>query len=485
MRAFLVAGLLAAAVLAGCASGPPGPGDRPSDVYDQIEAAIGAPIEADHDHGDPALHASHYNLDLVARVTGPPGREPAQGEAYLETAVKGGYAYLCRTGVEEGLVIVDVRDIEDPKYVSWIHLDAGFEADVEVTDDGNYAFWETQRLPGMGPPDPMDPLDAGGVAPYGIHLVDISDKADPRWIGFTPVAPNGPHSITYANIGGRDIVFASTYTWSYVGGPVPGAPRLAPPMMQREVIYELDRTLPVPALRQIAEYMDPEAEEDPLAPTGGKMPHDVSVAVHPFTNRTYAYIAYWDLGIVVVDVTDPANPTKVGQATDFGPAPYRDVHMARQSERPIDGKVVLVAEPEIGGEEDSGRMTFFDASDPTNITYLSSWLIPGNLTSNGGSLGPHYFDFREGRVALASYHAGYWVIDVHDHDNLLRPRTVAFAQTNATGEAGLLELFGGAPNAFDAWWADPTHIVAGDVHGGLAVYRYTGPAPAIDEPVAA
>jgi hypothetical protein len=56
---------------------------------------------------------------------------------------------------------------------------------------------------------------------------------------------------------------------------------------------------------------------------------------------------------------------------------------------------------------------------------------------------------------------------------------VGYALVNATGQAlpGPAGGLGAGSSAFDAWWYEG-HVVAGDVHGGLAVYRYTGPAPA-------
>lgn len=469
---FLVAGL------AGCAGD--GAGDEAGEAaeqaaaYDAIERAIGEPLSDDgFDDSRPAA----VNLERIATLSGPPERMPGVAEGFVETAVKGGYAYLCRSGTDEGLVIFDVRDIEAPAYVGSLRLSAGFEADIEVSDDGNWAFWETQRIPGAGIPDATDPTSAPGALPYGIHIVDVSDKANPRWAGFTPVPPNGPHSITYANIGGKDYVFASVYSWQYVGTSVTPV-RLAPPGMQRLVIYELDTSLPTAQLVEVASYIDPAAAEESVVPEDERMPHDVSVAVHPFTNRTYAYVAYWNLGVVILDVTDPANPAKVGSATDFGLAPTREIHMARQSEKPIDGKVIVVAEPEISGQDTTGYMSMIDVSDPANPTFVSNWKIPGNATSGGGSRGPHYFDFRDGRVVLASYSAGFWVFDIHDRANLLRPRTVAYSAVLGSDGGGLL---GGS--AFDAWWADPTHIVASESGAGLTVFRYTGPTPAIDEPV--
>lgn len=472
--------LTALLALAGCttepgSAGDPVPGRTQAEIYDAIEAAIGEP-DLEHDaaaHNDPGLHSAHYNLDRLAAVTGhEPGQKPI-GESYAETAIKGNYAYLSRYGPEDGLAIFDIQDLANPKHVSTLRLDAGFEPDIEVSDNGQWGFWETQRFPLSAQTPKPDP---GANAPHGIHIVDLRDKAAPKWVGFQPVTPDGPHSITYANITGRHIVFSSTYAfaYAYAGINVPTAQRL--------ILYELDTSGPVPMLTQLAEYTDPEATESGLTNAGGKMPHDVSVAVHPITGKVYAYVAYWDLGVVILDVTDPAKPVKVGQATDFGPAPYAAIHMARQFPETIDGRVVVVAEPEIGGEPDSGYMTMIDVTDPANPTYISSWKIPGNNTSAIG--GPHYFDVRNGRVALAHYHAGFWVFDVHDRENLLRPRTVAYALVNETGTGiGPLSGLGNEPSAFDAWWVDDTHIVGGDYHAGLVVFEYKGPTPKQDETV--
>ena len=488
-NAVLLVLLLVAAGLAGCTASP-----RPSvaqeaateaAVYDAVAKAIDEPIT---DHGYDTSRPPEMYLEHKAIVTGTDGRTPAPGEGYVETAVKGGYAYLCRTGPDEGLVIFDVHDIEHPKQVSAIKLDAGFEADVEVSDDGHWAFWETQRLPGQGAPDTSNPGSAPGAAPYGIHIVDISDKANPKWVGFTPVAPNGPHSITYATINGQGYLFASVYSWTYIGVSGLSPENVAPPGMQREEIYRLDTSGPVAQLQEVSSYVDPDAvEENIVGAQGGKMPHDVSISVHPVTNKTYAYIAYWDLGVVILDVSDPAHPTKVGQALDFGAAPTKEIHMARQSERLIDGKVILVAEPEISSQPTTGYMSIIDITDPAHPAFLSNWKIPGNATSGGGGRGPHYFDFANGRVAMASYSAGFWVFDIHDHANLLKPRTVGYAMVQPASGSGLPGPLGGigGGSAFDAWWADPTHVVASDTGAGLVVFRYTGPAPAIDEPATA
>lgn len=466
MRPVLLTLAVLATAFAGCVSDAP---DTPSEaelqasqaaVYDAIETAIGAPLL--QSGPDPARPSEMF-LQRVAAVTGEPGREPV-AEGYVETAVKNGYAYLCRSGPEGGLAIFDVRDIENPAFTGHLALEAGFEPDIEVTDDGNYAFWEVQRA---GVPTIPDPMNAGGSLPRGIHVIDVSDKSSPTWVSYTPVEPDGPHSISYANIGGEDYVFASIYSWQYVGTSVTPV-TLAPPGMQRLSIYRLADD---GSLAEVSTYIDPDAAEaNPVQPEGGKMPHDVSIAVHPITNRTYAYVAYWNLGVVILDVTDPANPTKVGAATDMGAAGSIEIHMARQAEDLIDGRVIVVAEPEIGQQATTGYMTMIDVTDPTAPTFVSNWKIPGDSDSAGGGRGPHYFDLRDGRVVLASYSAGFWVFDIHDKANLEQPRTVGYSFSQGS--------------AFDAWWADPTHVVASD-GSGLVVFRYTGPTPLEDDQVTA
>jgi hypothetical protein len=213
-------------------------------------------------------------------------------------------------------------------------------------------------------------------------------------------------------------------------------------------------------------------------------PHDVSVQVHPFTHQTLAYVAYWDVGMVILDVGDPANPKHVSTFHDFGPAAYGKVHMVRAFPELIDGKHVSMIEPEVGGEKDTGYLTFVDTTDPAHPKYVSSWILPGNLTSQGLRFSPHYFDVADGRVCMASYHAGVWVIDVHDAANLAHPRSAAFAEvaSNRTATVSIPAPFFGAAagedSAFDAWWYQG-HCVVGDALNGLAVYRYTGPAPPV------
>jgi hypothetical protein len=460
LRPLVLAALLALVV--GCVA--PATERAPAAGAAALADPIGAPIVEDHDHADPSLHNHSYGLARVALVTGHEPAAPPPQEAYAETAVKGGYAYLTRYGPDSGLAIFDVRDVEHPKLVGSVRIDEGFEPDVEVSDDGHWAFWETQRFPTtVTTPDPTHPI---ANAPHGVHIIDISDKAHPKDVGFYPVPPDGPHSITYANIGGRNILFLCVYAFAYAYENV------EVPTAQRLEITELDTSGPVPTLKKLADYVEPGSTN--AGP--GNFPHDVSIQKHPITGDWLAYVGYWDQGVVILNVNDPAHPQEVAKITSFGPAKYRQVHMARAFPVLLNGRHVLVVEPEHDGSggSDTGYVTFFDTTDPAHPQYLGAWILPGNLTAEGLRFSPHYFDTDAyGRVALASYHAGIWIINASDPTN---PRSAAFAEMPGTGKTvGIGPFSGSEGSAFDAWWADATHVVAGDSTGGLAVYRVTVP----------
>src|SRR5687767_4513682 len=126
LRPLLPLLLFVVAGLAGCA-GDDGGSEGDADPFAEAERQVGEPRD---DGGVVQGAPESVNLERIAALTGEEGRTPPPGEGYVETAVKGGYAYLCRTGPEQGLVIFDVRDIEHPRYTGFLTLHAGFEADI-------------------------------------------------------------------------------------------------------------------------------------------------------------------------------------------------------------------------------------------------------------------------------------------------------------------------------------------------------------------
>ena len=52
----------------------------------------------------------------------------------------------------------------------------------------------------------------------------------------------------------------------------------------------------------------------------GKMIHDGGQAYDVFVSGSYAYVADWNDGLEIINISDPTDPVKVGQFTDGGEA---------------------------------------------------------------------------------------------------------------------------------------------------------------------
>lgn len=491
MRVLALAFLLAAAVLGGCF------GDKTTD-YDRVEAevhaafepflldAMGGPVDY-----DPGRHGAGHNMERVAYHngfddSGDPDNIPATG-FYNELAVTDQYVYLSRTsydGAFGGLSVLKLQKDRagtiDPVLVG--AFDGLGGSDVEVSDDERLAFVATQRTSieqlathAQGTQDPDENL------PRGTYVLDIADKGDPRVIQFLPLPPNGVHTLTYhKHVDGNEYLIACTYDLLTNTVPSTSVPPVLPsgvnPVTQRAVVYQIIRTDapagPGAVVVQVNEFRIAEAGSD------GRfiMPHDTSVQVHPVTNQTLLYVSYWDKGLRIVDFSEPFGPlSEIGSHTDFSPSGENAIHWSRPFPELIDGRHITVAEPEIVSNPDEhGQITFIDTTDPTAPRAAampqSHWSLPGDLGVQNLDFSPHNFDLFDGKVVLAHYHAGVWVIDVGSRALLDDPRSVGFTMDveNRTDN----------PRPSPFFWSAFEHdglIYATDEGTGLYVYRYTGP----------
>ncbi|HET6398164.1 MAG TPA: hypothetical protein VFH47_01255, partial [Candidatus Thermoplasmatota archaeon] len=207
-------------------------------------------------------------------------------------------------------------------------------------------------------------------------------------------------------------------------------------------------------------------------------PHDTYVeGPTAARNQTLLYVSYWDKGLRIVDFSDPAKAPlpELQGFTEFGPSSLNAIHFARPFDEPIAGLHVTVTEPEVVAADETGQITFLDTTDLSRPPQkLGHWKLPpghsGDLFVSNLDFSPHNFDVWDGKVALAHYHAGLWVIDVSDEDNLRSPRSVAFT----------MEVKERQDNTrMQPWfWGVLEHdglLYASDEGTGLYVYRYTGP----------
>ncbi|MCA1814378.1 MAG: hypothetical protein LC624_10585 [Halobacteriales archaeon] len=435
------------------------------------------PIVQDHDHHDARSHTGHANLDVAGYSSGygdgsvtalPAGQ--GFSEEHVWTGERDGKDMTLvflgrRNGPDGGFVILNATD---PLHIQRLGaFDSAWNYDIEVSDDGRFAFTTTQSLPTQGhdPRNGEDPTSAHLVqGERGVDIVDLEDVSNPQFVDVFPILPRGAHTITYHKMpSGEELLVANAYDPvpdPSLGLPVAGVGM--DPVTHRTFVTRFVRD-PVPHLELLSVFQKTEQ----VPPSGqGYFPHDTSIAEHPLTHRTYLYVSYWDLGAYIVDLTDPANPVEVGRMTDFTPSQHAAIHFTRPA-GVIDGKYVVITEPEFGPADETGQLTLFDATDPAHPTRLGYWTLPGRLIIPEGLMfSLHNFDVQDGRIYEASYHGGVWVIDIHDAQLLEHPQAIAYAQVAMPRDPSPAY----APEFWSAF-ACGAFICASDVDSGLQVLK--------------
>jgi hypothetical protein len=429
-------------------------------------------IAQDHDHADPAQHGFQWNLEDAGYHHGYGSDEAAAG-GYRAMALGDDTAYVCRGGEKPGVVAFDVSDPEDPKPIDRFAMPVC--NDVEVSDDGRWLVAGTQR---NGPGAFAQASDAPGSFPRGAYLVDASDPGDLAFQDYIPVAYNGVHTVSdYTTEDGRIVFTLHTYELYAQADPtgkVPVAPPGAAPLAHRVEITEVvaDEGGGGHHLERIGVYSDTGAAAE--HPEDQVITHDTWIGTHPETGERLMVVAYWDQGVQIVDVDDFSNPQLASTFDDFSPSQHANIHKVKPFPTTIDGKWVLVAEPELVTAEESGQITLIDATDPENPQKLGYWTLPGEIViTKPFFFSPHNFDVDEGgRIYLSHQHAGAWVISVDDPGTLEEPVTVGGAEITAPDDAP--EASGPAPKTWGVLEQDG-YIYATDTPTGLHVKEYTGP----------
>src|SRR5919198_68886 len=113
-----------------------------------------------------------------------------------DIAFQGNFAY---NGNYDGFRIIDITEPGDPQLVSWTHCN-GDQGDIVVRGNILVRSWNTKRT---------EPRNCDGTTVpagfEGVHVFDISDKADPRLVGALEL-PCGSHTLTVAGGSGKRLI---------------------------------------------------------------------------------------------------------------------------------------------------------------------------------------------------------------------------------------------------------------------------------------
>lgn len=386
----------------------------------------------------------------------------------VQIMVHKGYAYIGHI-FSKGFSVVDVRDPKAPKPVSFIaapantwtlHLQQHEDlllvvhakdmfAQAELADEKNY-------YKGKGSFHAEAPTQRNWSA--GMAVYDVSKPEAPRQIGFMPVEGGGLHRLWY--VGGR---------WAYGSALLDGFSDYI-----LVTIDMADPTKPVLTGRFWLPGMNLAAGEKPSWP-----PTRRYGLHHATVSGDTAYGAWRDAGLVMIDVSDRANPKLVTHrnwSPPFGGGTHNCLAL------PDRDLLVVADEAVLDNCEDGIKLIWlFDIREPSNPVSISTFPTPAeaDYCGKGGHFGPHniHENRPDGLVSsetiFATYqNAGVRVFDIRDQ---YRP-----AETAAFVPPKPARLMDHRPNrplviqSCDVFVDKQGLVYANDYNGGLYILEYQG-----------
>jgi len=334
----------------------------------------------------------------------PLGAVDIEGSAEAVVDDAGEFAFVAATN---GFAVVDARDPAAPEvvYEERDLVPDGYDKELTVVFDVKY---ENDTLVVAGPAN-------GGRPPRGFFVYDVSDSAAPERVAFVPT-PTSIHNC--------DLEDGVCYV---TGNGVSGSPIIG---------YDLTSCPYEEVLRWSPADYDSDWEG-----YARQTLHDLWV------QDGVAYCAYWDAGTVLVDVSDPSDPTFVARLGDHSKEEILnwsgDEAAVEYLQPPGNAHYVAVNDDadllfeggeswDRDGTDDRGGpsgIDVWDISDPLSPEKLSEIKPPGaeDETYRGTWTTSHNFEVVGDRLYTSWYQGGVKVFDVSDPAN---PETLS-------------------------WWADP------------------------------
>jgi len=358
------------------------------------------------------------------------------------------YAYLSsRKGRDDcpaqGVRVYDLANPRRPRHIATFGRVPGTWSEKTIV--------RQVRTPGFDGVLAVTSLQACGSGFGGFGLYDVTRPAKPRELALVRTQPRGSHEIWLAAARG--------HAWVYT------AEAAAEFAVSRDSFgfHIYDVTHP----RKPAEVGGWSACRDldectPLNPTG---PGDHRNLVHSvITNAaaTRAYLSYWRLGTVILDVSNPAKPRYLGR-TGTGQGNAHSAWLLR-------GEKTLIETHELP----HGRPVIWNVADPAHPVRLATVRLPARLQPGGAYSGLPLADSIHDPKVAGRYAYFSWYgqgVALFDLKNPRKPRFVTrFRPRPERDRHGLL-----CPDeSCTAVWGVfvmPRYVLASDLNSGLWVLR--------------
>ena len=396
------------------------------------------------------------------------GHAPNGGGYAADVWGHGGHAYLSsyrgQACPARGVGVYDVGNPRRPRLVSRF-ADARSVPELEATwtEKTIVRRVATPRFTGDLAVTSIQACRTGSF--QGFALYDVTQPRRPRLLDLVPTEPRGSHEIWLQPVGDRAYVYTAI-----IASELRSAPSRQTPGRPDFRIFDVsDPQRP----RQVGEWGA--WRELGIRPDGGSSSARRANFVHSvITNAagTRAFLSYWDLGTVILDIADPARPRYLGR-TSFRRGEDGNAHSAWLGR----GERLLVETHETGG----GRPTLWDVSNPRRPVRLSELALPRRVLTGargGAAARVSRLDIADsvhdpkllGNLAFFSwYRQGVVAADV---TNPRRPRFLARFLPPASRDPD--RVFCPRSSCAAVWGVFPTrdYVLASDMVGGLWVLRF-------------
>jgi hypothetical protein len=324
-----------------------------------------------------------WNVRLV-------GHEPMGGDGdCMHVNVRDGFAYVGHMS-DRGTSIVDVRNPRNPRLRGRIPSPPNTHGHkVQIVDD--VLLVNREKIP----------LTKGPFV-AGLDVYDISNPLEPRHLASWPCGGKGVHRMTW---------WSGRYAYVTAGADD----------VSNQFLIVADLSDPADPI-EAGRWMLPGMAAGDASDAGA--PPDWTVKLHHVIERDgLAYGAWWDEGLVILDVEEPSRPSFVSQLR-FD----HDLSRASHTACPLPGRDVLVMTEERWDDGCVGvapNAYLIDVANPAAPRVTARFPVPeGDFCARGGRFGPHNVheprpgSLIDGRTVFMTYfNAGLRVYDVSDATN--------------------------------------------------------------------
>jgi hypothetical protein len=371
-----------------------------------------------------------------------------------------GYAYLSSwhgaTCPSDGVRVYNVRAPSRPRRVSTF-ADAASQPRVERTWTEKTIVQHVSTPGFKGELAVVSFQGCGGNTFQGFGLYDVTKPAQPKPLSLTPLEPRGSHEIWLQPKGNRAYVYTAIPRSELLSSP-----DFDPQTQQAETPGEPDF--------RIYDVTDPVHpvevgswgawKELGIKPWQGRGHFSANFVHSVITNAaaTRAYLSYWDLGTVILDIRDPAHPRYLGRtpATDD----QGDAHSAALARK---GRVLIETH-----ETTDGHPTLFDISNPARPKKLSDFRLPGKPSGTGFTSGVHDPKVRGNRAYFSWYSRGVVAADI---SNPRKPKLLARFAPAASADPDRVLCDTDSCRLVWGVYAEKRYLLASDMLSGLWILR--------------